>query len=210
MSKKQTPATAPKIAKHLKLKGKALTQHIKEIDLIVKNVVTMVKVDDSLSNTLRNDLLNRNANGSTELTGRFNEILRPRKEGEEDQDQVQVQAVKTFIRRRFQTLVKEVSVQQDILGEDSKIHKITIKKVSSKMILNEEGTNQDFLDTFLEKFTAKDLGQYRAVTMVKVKEELTLEENLMKWMKSVNLHEEGSFDTETVRALLDNIDTGKV
>ena len=65
---------------------------------------------------------------------------------------------------------------------------------------------------YLDSFNESDLGKYKAVKIRKVKNEDTLEESLMKWMRSQKLHDKDSddYETETVRALLDNIDKGIV
>ena len=153
--------------------------------------------EKKMTDTIVADLFNMEGNDSI-LTLEVNRII---KEGRDSE----VASVKKWVKTRLQTLIKEGSVQDRVLGDKVKDQQITIKRVTKPMVADKDGI-------YLDSFNESDLGKYKAVKIRKVKNEDTLEESLMKWMRSQKLHDKDSddYETETVRALLDNIDKGIV
>ena len=203
---KKIPSPTVKIAtpkvKDVKKPSKVVTIQAKAVTLdqikeVIKLGTMTLTTEKKMTDTIVSDLFNMKGNDSI-LTLEVNRII---KEGRDSE----VASVKKWVKTRLQTLIKEGSVQDRVLGDKVKDQQITIKRVTKPMVADKDGI-------YLDSFNESDLGQYKAVKIRKVKNEDTLEESLMKWMRSQKLHDKESddYETETVRALLDNIDKGIV
>ena len=191
----------PKI-KDVKKPSKVATVQAKAVTLdqikeVIKLGTMTLTTEKKMTDTIVADLFNMEGNDSI-LTLEVNRII---KEGRDSE----VASVKKWVKTRLQTLIKEGSVQDRVLGDKVKDQQITIKRVTKPMVADKDGI-------YVDSFNESDLGKYKAVKIRKVKNEDTLEESLMKWMRSQKLHDKDSdsYETETVRALLDNIDKGIV
>lgn len=180
----------------------------KEIKLVLEEGLKMVEKSDFISDVLRRDLHHKNDKNQTQLTQSFDNILKS--------DNLELIAdTKRFIKQQVQTLVKEKAVQESVLGEDFKNFSITVKKVNLPMIENKDGI-------YADNFNESDLGSFRVIRMHKEqKEELTLEESLLKWMRSEKKNGlwTGSkgmekdvefYDVDVVYQLCDNIKKGLI
>ena len=191
----------PKV-KDVKKPSKVATVQAKAVTLdqikeVIKLGTMTLTTEKKMTDTIVADLFNMEGTDSI-LTLEVNRII---KEGRDSE----VASVKKWVKTRLQTLIKEGSVQDRVLGDKVKDQQITIKRVTKPMVADKDGI-------YVDSFNESDLGQYKAVKIRKVKNEDTLEESLMKWMRSQKLHDKDSdnYETETVRALLDNIDKGIV
>ena len=198
----KTESKIKEVVKNVKKPSKAVLTGAKKqnkskiVEVIELGVMTM-KTEKKMTDVIVADLFNRK-NGDSELTIELNRIFK------EDRPE-KVSQVKNWVKTRLQTLIKESSVQDRLLGEKVKEEQITVKKVTKPMIENAEGL-------YLDNFNESDLGTFKSVRIKKVKNEDTLEESLMKWMRSQGLHDKESdeYDTETVKALIENIEKGIV
>lgn len=182
--------------------SKAVLTHAKKqskskIVMVIEWGMNTMKTEKAMTDIIVSDLFNRK-NGDSELTIELNRIFK------EDRSE-KVAQVKKWVKSRLQTLIKESTVQDRLLGEKVKTEQITVKKVTKPMVENVDGL-------YLDNFNESDLGTFKSVRIKKVKNEDTLEESLMKWMRSQGLHdkEADEYDTETVKALIENIEKGIV
>jgi len=158
----------------VKKPSKAVLTQSKEVTAKqVKEVIEMgldtMNIEKTMTDVIVRDFDNRNENDSL-LTTELNEIF---KTG----DERKVIKVKKWVKTRLQTLIKNPSVQDRLLGEKVKEQQITVKKVTKPMVENAEGL-------YLDNFNESDLGQFKTIRISKVKEELTIAEELLKWMRS--------------------------
>ena len=198
----KTESKIKEVVKNVKKPSKAVLTGAKKqnkskiVEVIELGVMTM-KTEKKMTDIIVADLFNRK-NGDSELTIELNRIFK------EDRPE-KVAQVKNWVKTRLQTLIKESSVQDRLLGEKVKEEQITVKKVTKPMIENAEGL-------YLDNFNESDIGTFKSVRIKKIKNDDTLEESLMKWMRSQGLHDKESdeYDTETVKALIENIEKGIV
>lgn len=134
---------------------------------------------DKVTEILKRDVFNQTKNHQTELTKRFDLIL-----ADDQTPAKNKQDLKNFIRKQVQTLIKEKATQEILLNEETSEKKVTIKKVTSAMILNEVSEkypNGQYVNTFTEK----DLGSYRVIVENKpAPKEFDLLEALVKFCKA--------------------------
>lgn len=181
----------------------------KEINLALELGCEIGEKSSTVTDIIKRDFHHRDKEtNKTQLTEKFDNILAS--EGNEEMKE----SIKGFIKKQVQTMIKEKPVQFAILGDEQETHSVTIKKVTLPMIENAEGIYDNFNET--------DLGSYRVVKIAKEeKEELTLEQELLKWMRSQKknglytgskgLENELEFyDIECVRMLCDNIQKGNI
>ncbi len=179
----------------------------KEINDALSLGCEMVTKSQIVTDVIKRDLHHRDENNQTQLTNKFDAIMK-------DGDEEMKEDIKRFIKRQVQTLIKEKPVQFTILGDEQETHSVTLKKVTMPMIENVEG--------IYDNFNESDLGSFRVVKIAKPQaEELSLEEELMKWMrskKSAGLYtgskgmekEVEVYDVDAVMALCDNVKKGLV
>ena len=142
----------------------------KEIDLAIETGLMLGDKTNFVSDVIRRDLHHRDEQNKTQLTRKFDNIL-----GGKDIELIN--ATKQFIKKQVQTLVKEKAVQLAVLGDERKEAQVTLKKVTKSMIENVDGL-------YADNFNEKDFGSFRVVKMHKKTEDLTIHEELMKWMRS--------------------------
>ena len=134
---------------------------------------------DKVTEILKRDVFNQTKNHQTELTKRFDLIL-----GDDKTPAKNKQDLKNFIRKQVQTLIKEKATQEILLNEATSEKKVTIKKVTSAMILNEVSEKYP-TGQFVNTFTEKDLGSYRVIVENKpAPKEFDLLEALVKFCKA--------------------------
>lgn len=179
----------------------------KEINEALSLGCEMVQSSKFVTDVIKRDLHHRNEKNQTQLTVKFDNVLK-------SDDEEKKEMIKRFIKRQVQTLIKEKPVQLIALGDEQETHTLTVKKVTLPMVENKEGVYDDFNES--------DLGSFRVVKMLKPqKEELSLEEELLKWMRSKKsdglytgskgLEKEiECYDIEAVRMLCDNIQKGVI
>ena len=142
----------------------------KEIALVLEQGVKVTRLMDDMTQIIKRDLFHRDENNSTMLTKSFDNIL---ENGDEDTKT----EIKRFVKKQLQTLIKEKPTQEAILLDDHKKMSVTVKKVNKPMIENND-------NLYIDTFTVDDLGKFKVVRMNKQKEDLTLEQKLLKWMRS--------------------------
>jgi hypothetical protein len=134
---------------------------------------------DKVTEILKRDVFNQTKNHQTELTKRFDLIL-----GDDQTPAKNKQDLKNFIRKQVQTLIKEKATQEILLNEETSEKKVTIKKVTSAMILNEVSEKYP-TGQYENTFTEKDLGSYRVIVENKpAPKEFDLLEALVKFCKA--------------------------
>jgi len=74
-------------------------------------------------------------------------------------------------------MVKDKQVQLAVLLDDVKTQKVTVKMVNKPMVENSDGK-------YIDQFSTDDLGSFRVVRTHSQTPELTLAEELAKWMRS--------------------------
>lgn len=158
----------------VKKPSKAVLTQSKEVTAKqVKEVIEMgldtMNIEKSMTDVIVRDFDNRDGNDSL-LTIELNELFK-------NGDERKVTKVKKWVKTRLQTLIKNPSVQDRLLGEKVKEQQITVKKVTKPMVENAEGI-------YLDNFNESDLGQFKTIRISKIKEELTIAEELLKWMRS--------------------------
>ena len=143
----------------------------KEINLVLELGVEIGDKNKKVTDIIKRDFHHRDKKtNKTQLTEKFDNILAGDNEDMKED-------IKGFIKKQVQTMIKEKPVQFTILGDEQETHSVTIKKVTLPMIENVDGIYDNFNET--------DLGSYRVVKIAKPqKEELTLGEELLKWMRS--------------------------
>lgn len=143
----------------------------KEINLVLELGVEIGDKNKKVTDIIKRDFHHRDKKtNKTQLTDKFDNILAGENEDMKED-------IKRFIKKQVQTMIKEKPVQFAILGDEQETHSVTIKKVTLPMIENVDGIYDNFNET--------DLGSYRVVKIAKPqKEELTLGEELLKWMRS--------------------------
>jgi len=171
---KKSPVRLVDFPVDVKKPSKAVLTQSKEVTAKqVKEVIEMglntMNIEKTMTDVIVRDFDNRNENDSL-LTTELNEIF---KTG----DERKVTKVKKWVKTRLQTLIKNPPIQERLLGEKVKEQQITIKKVTKPMVDNAEGI-------YLDNFNESDLGQFKTIRISKVKEELTIAEELLKWMRS--------------------------
>jgi len=142
----------------------------KEIDEALQIGLMLGEKTKSVVDVIKRDLHHRDDNNQTQLTRKFDNILK-------GDDIELIEKTKGFIKKQVQTLVKEKAVQLAVLGDERKEAQVTLKKVTKSMIENVDGL-------YADNFNEKDFGSFRVVKMHKKTEDLTIHEELMKWMRS--------------------------
>ena len=181
----------------------------KEINLALELGCEIGEKNRTVTDIIKRDFHHRDKEtNKTQLTEKFDNILAS------DGNEEMKESIKGFIKKQVQTMIKEKPVQFAILGDEQETHSVTIKKVTLPMIENVDGIYDNFNET--------DLGSYRVVKIAKEqKEELSLEQELLKWMRSQKKdglytgskgfeNELEFYDIECVRMLCDNIQKGNI
>jgi multidrug efflux pump subunit AcrB len=177
----------------------------KQIQSVLENGVMVQAQLDDMTQIIKADLHHRDENNQTQLTQAFDKILKS------DNEEMK-QDVKRFVGKQLQTLIKEKPTQLAILEDDMEEMTVTVKKVNKAMVENNDGK-------YVDSFNEKDLGSYRVVRMHKVKEVLSLAQELAKWMrskKSEGLYngdkstakEVSFYDFELLKMTVENIERG--
>jgi len=161
------PVDVKKPSKAVLTQSKEVTA--KQVKEVIEMGLNTMNIEKTMTDVIVRDFDNRNENDSL-LTTELNEIF---KTG----DERKVTKVKKWVKTRLQTLIKNPPIQERLLGEKVKEQQITIKKVTKPMVDNAEGI-------YLDNFNESDLGQFKTIRISKVKEELTIAEELLKWMRS--------------------------
>ena len=154
----------------------------KEIDQVLNDGLVLVAKSKSISKIITRDLHHVDQNNETQLTKKFDNILDNSKDdkmkGDKLQELLEVRKqIKKFVRQQIQTLVKEKPTQLAILQDDHKKMSVTLKRVNKPMIENNDGL-------YVDNFNENELGKYRLVRTWKKQEDLTLAQELAKWMRS--------------------------
>ena len=175
---------------------------VEEIDIayvLQHGIKAQVKMD-KVTEILKRDVFNQTKNHQTELTKRFDLIL-----GDDKTPAKNKQDLKNFIRKQVQTLIKEKATQEILLNEATSEKKVTIKKVTSAMILNEISEKYP-TGQFVNTFTEKDLGSYRVIVENKpAQKEFDLLEALVKFCKANDVNAMSSIqETPDVYSLCEN------
>lgn len=143
----------------------------KEIQSVLEVGVQLQTKVEEITQIIKRDLHHQDENHQTQLTKMFDKIMT-------GNDEELKTDVKIFIRKQVQTLIKEKPTQQAVLLDDIDKYSVTVKKVTKPMIENNNGL-------YADNFNESDEGSFRVIRMFKEeKEELTLTEELMKWMRS--------------------------
>ena len=136
---------------------------------IIKAGQASIGADQRMTEIIKQDLYTRNKRtGVSVLTTELNKVFSTGSDTE-------IAKTKKWIKTRLQTLIKEKSVQTQLLGEDKKIKSLTIKKVNAPML---DPNNEKCLSHFKDS----DLGQFRVVLEAKVTVEKSFTEELEKLM----------------------------
>ena len=120
---------------------------VKEVKAVLECGMNHQKEEFHMTDIIKRDIFHKDTEGNTILTKELNKVL---KSGD-DEDMANA---KKWVKCRLQTLIKEKSVQELLLGDDAKSKSLTIKKVNLPMLTNEK---------CLSQFTEDDLGQFRVV-----------------------------------------------
>ena len=143
----------------------------KEIESVLEVGVQLQTKVEEITQIIKRDLHHQDENHQTQLTKMFDKIMT-------GNDEEMKTDVKIFIRKQVQTLIKEKPTQQAVLLDDVDKYSVTVKKVTKPMIENNDGL-------YADNFNESDEGSFRVIRMFKEeKEDLTLTEELMKWMRS--------------------------
>ena len=192
MSKNNTKVTLKKPSK-------------KQIQSVLENGVMVQTQLDDMSQIIKADLHHRDEKNQTQLTVAFDKIL------SSDNEEMK-QDVKRFVGKQLQTLIKEKPTQLAILEDDIEEMTVTVKKVNKAMVENNDGK-------YVDSFDELELGSYRVVRMHKTKEDLSLAQELAKWMRSQKskgcfhgdkstAKDVGMYDLNLIRMTLDNLEKG--
>ena len=177
----------------------------KQIQSVLENGVMVQAQLDDMTQIIKADLHHRDENNQTQLTVAFDKILAS------DNEEMK-QDVKRFVGKQLQTLIKEKPTQLAILEDGVEEMTVTVKKVNKAMVENNDGK-------YVDSFNEKDLGSYRVVRMHKVKEVLSLAQELAKWMRSKKSEglfngdkstakEVSFYDFELLKMTVENIERG--
>lgn len=177
----------------------------KQIETVLTHGVSVQSKLDEISAIIRADLHHTDDNQQTQLTKAFDKIMTS------DNEEMK-QDVKRFVRKQLQTLIKEKPTQLAILEDGVKNMTVTVKKVNKGMVENNDGK-------YVDNFNEKDLGSFRVVRMHKTKENLSLAQELAKWMRSKKSEglfwgdkstakEVSFYDFELLKMTVENIERG--
>ena len=148
---------------------------LKNIKAVIEAGITQVNEEFSMTQIIQQDLFTRDKKtNQTLLTKELNKLF------ESGQDE-KIDKAKKWIKTRLQTLIKEKTVQELLLGEEKKVKSLTIKKVKKTMI----GENKN--EKYLSQHTDDDLGKFRVVIeSKKPSKEKSFQEELMKLLDNHN------------------------
>ena len=148
---------------------------LKNIKAVIEAGITQVNEEFSMTQIIQQDLFTRDKKtNQTLLTKELNKLF------ESGQDE-KIDKAKKWIKTRLQTLIKEKTVQELLLGEEKKVKSLTIKKVKKTMI----GENKD--EKYLSQHNENDLGKFRVVIeSKKPSKEKSFQEELMKLLDNHN------------------------
>tara|TARA_R100001086_G_scaffold249968_1_gene192122 strand:+ start:33 stop:626 length:594 start_codon:yes stop_codon:yes gene_type:complete len=177
----------------------------KQIAMVLQKGCELSNDMKKITDVIKADLHHRDSNGQTQLTKAFDNIMK-------GTDEEVKQKSKAFIRKQFQTLVKEKPTQFAILGDDSETMTMAVKKVNKPMLEDEQILTDN-------NFTVEDLGSYRAVIIRKEVNDLGLAQELCKWMRSKksdglfegtkdNAGVLEAYDFNAVKFLIDQLEKG--
>lgn len=142
-----------------------------DIKAVIEAGITQVNEEFSMTQIIQQDLFTRDKKtNETRLTKELNKLF-------ESGETERIDKAKKWIKTRLQTLIKEKTVQELLLGEEKKVKSLTIKKVKKTMI--GEFKNEKYLS----HHTDDDLGKFRVVIESKKQtKEKTFEDELIKLM----------------------------
>tara|TARA_R110002020_G_scaffold221997_3_gene430314 strand:- start:249 stop:869 length:621 start_codon:yes stop_codon:yes gene_type:complete len=148
---------------------------LKNIKAVIEAGITQVNEEFSMTQIIQQDLFTRDKKtNETLLTKELNKLF------ESGQDE-KIDKAKKWIKTRLQTLIKEKTVQELLLGEEKKNKSLTIKKVKKTMI----GENKD--EKYLSQHNENDLGKFRVIIeSKKPSKEKSFQEELMKLLDNHN------------------------
>ena len=142
---------------------------VEAIVKVIKAGQASIVVDQKMTEIIKADLYTRNKRtGVSVLTTELNKVF-------SDGTDLEITKTKKWVKTRLQTLIKEKSVQTQLLGEDKKVKSLTIKKVNLPML---DPNNEKCLSHFKDS----DLGQFRVILEAKVTVENSFTEELEKLM----------------------------
>ena len=179
----------------------------KEIESVLKGGIEAQGKLEEISHIIKADLCHVDKENKTQLTRAFDKIL-----DDKNKDEEMKQNIKMFIGKQFQTLIKEKPTQLAILEDDMEDMTVTVKKVNKAMVENNDGK-------YVDSFNETELGSYRVVRMHKTKEDLSLAQELAKWMRSQKskglfqgdkstAKEVSFYDFELLKMTVENIEKG--
>jgi len=151
---------------------------IKDVVAVINEGLQNQNSESKMTDIIKRDLFTADKRtGQTIMTKQLNKFFSSEKESEERKTEC-----KKWVRTRLQTLIKEKSVQELLLGDDMKVSSLTIKKVNKGVLSSDKTLNKNC-------FTDKDLGQFRLIKESKkpVVEKSFVEE-LLKLMEKHNAH----------------------
>ncbi len=157
---------------------KATKPKIEDVVAVIEQGIQNQEVEGRMTETIKRDLFTADKRtGQTIMTRQLNKFFASKSETEERKAEC-----KKWVRTRLQTLIKEKSVQELLLGDDVKIKTLTIKKVNNGVLNSDRTLNKNC-------FTEKDLGQFRVIQEAKKPPvEKSFEEELNKLMEKHNKH----------------------
>ena len=194
MSKNNTKVTLKKPSK-------------KQIESVLKGGIEAQGKLEEISHIIKADLCHVDEENKTQLTRAFDKIL-----DDKNKDEEMKQNIKMFIGKQFQTLIKEKPTQLAILEDNMEDMTVTVKKVNKAMVENNDGK-------YVDSFNESELGSYRVVRIHKTNEDLSLAQELAKWMRSQKskgcfkgdkstAKDVGMYDLNLIRMTLDNLEKG--
>ena len=148
---------------------------LKNIKAVIEAGITQVNEEFSMTQIIQQDLFTRDKKtNETLLTKELNKLF-------ESGEAERIDKAKKWIKTRLQTLIKEKTVQELLLGEEKKNKSLTIKKVKKTMI----GEYKN--EKYLSHHTDDDLGKFRVVIeSKKPSKEKSFQEELMKLLDNHN------------------------
>tara|TARA_Y100001973_G_scaffold77355_1_gene113148 strand:+ start:144 stop:719 length:576 start_codon:yes stop_codon:yes gene_type:complete len=161
---------------------------------------------DQITPIIIADVCNADENNQTQITKTIDKILA-------SDDEEMKTDVKRFVGKSLQTLIKEKPTQEQLLGDDASCLLMSVKKVNKSMVDNKDGI-------YIHNYNESDLGSYRVVLMEKKeKKDLSLAQELAKWMRSQKKNELffgtkadakdlTCYNLDLLKATIDNLERG--
>lgn len=157
---------------------KASKPKVQDVVSVIEQGIQNQSIEQKMTEIIKRDLFTADKKtGQTVMTRQLNKFFSSKSETEERKAEC-----KKWVRTRLQTLIKEKTVQELLLGDDVKVKTLTIKKVNNGVLNNEKTLNRNC-------FTDKDLGQFRVIQEAKKPPvEKSFEDELNKLMEKHNKH----------------------